>query len=133
MKEKLVYSCTDGTKAEYVCSILKENDIPFVKRTAGAGEYLTIVAGTSFNSEINIFVDEKKYKKASELLETVDEDFSYPSEEDIPDELKDITSEEEEELEKDIKKNNKYLIYFIIFFVFLPILVVVISAIITDK
>jgi len=131
VKEKLVYSCTDNTSAEHACSILKENNIPFVKRVAGAGEYLTIVAGSTFNNEINIFVDESNFNKASELLSSLNEDFDFSSSDDIPDELKDISSEEEEALEKDIKKTNNYLKIFVTLVFFVPLLILIISGIIS--
>ena len=56
MEEKLVFSSTNTMEIDYICSVFKEHDIPFVKKTEGAGEYLNIMAGNLFNHTINILV-----------------------------------------------------------------------------
>ena len=131
MEEKLVYSSTNAIETDYICSILKENDIPFVKKTDGVGDYLNIAAGNLLNYTINISVSNNDYAKAHELIENINNANSNFEIHDLPDELKDIFNNEEKEIYKKAQRTKNYLKMFIIFFVFLPILIVIMAAIIT--
>ena len=132
MEEKLVYSSTNTVEVDYICSILKENDIAFIRKTKGAGDYLTIAAGNLFNNTIKIFVSEKDYKKAIKLIDFINNANQKLQKIEFPDELKDLSMEEEKEMDERAKKTKRYLKLFIILFVFCPILIFIIIAIITS-
>ena len=68
MEERLVFASRDISTADYICLVLKENDIPFTKEIEGAGEYFAIATGSTFNNEVRIFVNDEDYQKASELI-----------------------------------------------------------------
>ena len=132
MEEKLVYSSTNAMEIDYICSVLKENDIPFVKKTEGAGDYLNIATGNLLNYTIKISVSSEDYEKAHELIEAINNSNKDFQVNDLPDELKDISKEEEKEMDENAKKTKDFLKMFIVLFVFLPILIVVMVAIITS-
>lgn len=130
MEEKLLYSSTDSVKADYICSVLKENNIPFVKKMEGAGEYLNITTGNLLNNSIEILVSEEDYNKADELLKNINETTDNTQTENLPKELKNITQEEEKETETQAQKTKDNLKLFIICFIFVPIAIAVIVGII---
>ena len=132
MEEKLVYSGTNTVEVDCICSVLKENDIVFIKKTEGVGDYLKIAAGNLFNYTIMIFVSEKDYEKANELIKSINDVSENLENLEIPDELKDVSKEEEKEIDKKAKKTKEYLKIFIVLFVFYPILFFVIFAIIAS-
>jgi hypothetical protein len=127
MEEKLVYTGTNNIEVEHICSILKENDIVFTKKTEGAGDYLTIAAGNLFNCNTKIFVSEEQYEKANELIKFVS---SNNAKMEIPEELKDISAEEEKEMDEEAKKIKISLKLFIFLFVLCPSLFLIIAVII---
>ena len=132
MKEKLVYSSTNTIEIDHICSILKENNIVFIKKAEGAGDYLNIVAGNLFNNTIRIFVDEQEYEKVTELINSINSINESQQSTEIPEELKGISEEEEKEMNEKAKKTKGYLKLCIIFFIFLPVIIAIIVAIITN-
>ena len=106
MNEKLVFSSTDLLHTDHICSALKENNIAFYKKVQGTGEYFAITTGNTFNNEIRVFVNEDDYEKALELINEISPKDEATFETDIPDELKDISTEEEEEIENISKKSK---------------------------
>lgn len=128
MNEKLVFSSTDIATAAYICSELNEKGIPFIKNIEGPGDYFAIIAGNTFNNEIKIFVNDEDYEKAEELIRLLNVTNENIQVLETPDELKNISHEEDEENEKIRKKNKSYLKYFIIY----PILFCVFIAILTS-
>lgn len=133
MEEKMVYSSTNSIEVDYICSVLKENGITFTKKTEGAGDYLTIAAGNLFNYTTRIFVSEKEYEKAKELIKYISSENENIQKMEIPDELKNISDEEENEMDKKAKKTRKHLKLFIILFIFCPIVIAIVAAIITQR
>lgn len=133
MEEKMVYSSTNSIEVDYICSVLKENGITFTKKTEGAGDYLTIAAGNLFNYTTRIFVSEKEYEKAKELIKYISSENENIQKMEIPDELKNISVEEENEMDKKAKKTRKHLKLFIILFIFCPIVIAIVAAIITQR
>lgn len=133
MEEKMVYSSTNSIEVDYICSVLKENGITFTKKTEGAGDYLTIAAGNLFNYTTRIFVSEKEYEKAKELIKYISSENENIQKMEIPDELKNISDEEENEMDKKAKNTRAYLKLFIVLFIFCPVLIAVIVAIITQR
>ena len=129
MNEKLVFISENTVTIDYICSVLKENNIPYVKKIEGAGEYLTIATGNLFNNPIKIFVSEKDFEKASELIKMINETSQEKETDEIPEELQDVSQEEEKEMEKEAEKTKRYLKLFIICFIFIPIAIAIILAI----
>ena len=132
MEEKIVYSSTNNMEVDYICSILKENNIAFIKKTEGAGDYLTIAAGNLFNYTTMVLVDEKDYEKAKELLASINDSNVDSQVIDVPDELKNISEQEEKDMEEKAEKTKSHLKLFILLFVFCPILIAVIVAVISS-
>lgn len=65
--ELQLFSSVDEYETNQVCAILKENDIPFIKRTDGSGAYMNIYMGQSIQGK-RIFVSESDYSKSLELI-----------------------------------------------------------------
>lgn len=40
IEEKLIYSTTNEFDVEQICQILKNNEIPFIKKDSGSGQYM---------------------------------------------------------------------------------------------
>lgn len=68
-KEVQLFASVDEYEVNQVCAILKENNIPFIKRTDGSGAYMNLYMGQSIQ-EKRIFVSENDYKKSVELIST---------------------------------------------------------------
>ena len=132
MKEVLLFSGTDITISNHICLILKENGIPYNKKIAGTGEYFAIATGNTFNNEIQVFVNETDFNKASELISVINQTYESASIIDLPDELKDIPPEEEKEMENAIKRNKKLSKIFILSFIFAPLIICIIITIIAN-
>lgn len=118
MKEIEVYNSTNEIEIEQICTLLKENDIICVRKDDGSGDYIKIVYGVNNNVK-RIFVSENDYKKSLELIETFNKNLESQdyNEEDIPEELKNYSDEEELENEEEKKKFNKIKkIVLIVFF-----------------
>lgn len=122
MKEVKLISSTDNILIGQICNILKENNIPFEKRTEGSGEYLNIAMGQS-NQEINIIINEEDFDKASELIKVFSSNEVEESEED-----KKANKENQEDIEK-YKKMRKFGI---IAFIFIPIIICIICMIVAS-
>lgn len=133
MEEKLIFSSSNTIEIDYICSVLKENDIAFVRKTEGAGEYLNIMAGNLFNNTTSILVSNEDYKKAQELVKTITSSNEDIQVYDLPDELKDISKDEEKIMDEEAKMTKNYLKVFILLFIFIPILLFIIAAIIMNK
>lgn len=100
MEERLVFSSRNILTADYICLVLKENDIPFTKEIEGVGEYFAIATGSTFNNEVRIFVNDEDYQKASELIAIINKENDSTTIVETPDEFKDIPPEEEKEMEE---------------------------------
>lgn len=102
MEEKKLFEDSDEFLVKQIESILKENNIPYVRKDEGAGSYMNVTYGQSFGLTKAIYVSNEDFEKAQNAIEVFNEqDFS---EEDIPEELKEI----EENTEEEIKANEKY-------------------------
>ena len=101
MEEKELISCNDEFLIGQVEAILKENEIPYIRKDQGAGGYMNISFGQNINSEKKIIVNSEDYNKAKNLIEFLN---GENMEDDIPEELKDI----EEDIEEDIKVKKNY-------------------------
>ncbi len=127
-KEVEVFSSIIEDEVKQVCSLLKDNKIPFVRRDYGSGSYMNLYYGQSFQ-EKKIFVNEKDYHKALEIISSVYnggtlEDSSDEIEEENDDEIK-----EENDDKKYYKIKDLFRVY-ILGMVFISLVVVVIISII---
>ena len=68
MSEIKLFSSTDDILINQVCEILKENNIPFIKKQEGSGAYVGVLFGSTMGIK-DIFVSEEDYEKAKELIE----------------------------------------------------------------
>jgi len=118
--EKEIYKNTNEFLVLQICEILKENNIPFIRKDEGIGDYLNKVWGSNTGTK-RIYVDSKDYEKAKELLENFNESI-VESDEDIPEELK----ESEEETLENMKEINKFNRMKRILFVWLPLVMALI-------
>lgn len=103
MEEKEVFSSSEEFLIGQVCEILKNNNITYVRRNEGAGDYLNKTCGSNAGVK-RIFVSNEDYEKAIELVEMFEQNANN---EDLPEELKDINEEEEQEMQNDIKKYKR--------------------------
>jgi len=129
MEEKIVYSSTNTIEIDHVCSLLNENNIPFIKKTEGAGDYLNIVTGNLLNNYTEILVSADDYDKACELVKSISNGNINLKSQDLPDELKSISKDEEKELADEAEKTKNYLRFFLAFFILLPVLIFIIMII----
>ena len=131
MNEQLIFSSTDLVLSEQVCSLLKDNNIPFVKKVPGLGEYLTIVTGNSFNNPIQIYISDEDFEKAKELINEINNSNEETDIVDLPDELKDFSSEEEKECQEEYKKSKKYNSYLLRLIIF-PIIIIITAMVVSN-
>ena len=89
MEEKLLYTSNENLDIIQVEGILEENNIPYVKKENGTGQYMNIAMGTSFQEQ-SLYVNEEKYEEAAKLIQ----DFSDQNE----------RNETDIEMEEDLKK-----------------------------
>ena len=99
MEEKAVLSTNNESDLNQSIVILKENSIPYIVKTEGAGDYFRVAMGNSLGNISTIYVSEEDYEKAKELLEV-------PEQEDLSDTIPDELKEENEEPEIDKYKNK---------------------------
>ena len=115
MQEKLVFQSDNNNLINQVCIVLKNNNIPFIKREEGAGSYISITMGSSLNLK-EIYVSEEDYENAKSLIENIEDLFNNNSEE--------TDNIENQEMNEDIKKYNKIkyvtlipILFFVILFI----------------
>ncbi len=65
-----IFSSSNENEINQVCSILSDNNIPFLRKDYGSGSYMNIYFGQSIQDK-KIFVNEECYEKALELISTV--------------------------------------------------------------
>lgn len=103
MDEKKLFEDSDEFLVKQIESILKENDIPYVRRDEGLGSYMNVAYGNSFGLSKSIYVSNEDFEKAQNAIQVFNEqDF----EDEVPEELK----ETEEEIQEDLETNKKYSI-----------------------
>jgi len=102
-----VFSSSNEYEINQVCSILSDNNIPFIRNDYGSGSYMNLYMGQSFQDK-KVFVSEDCCDRALELISTIFSNTEY--EEDI-EEL-----EEVEEIDDSYKKYKwiKYIMGFLV-------------------
>ena len=96
-KEVEIFSSSNEYEINQVCSILDDNNIPFIRKDYGSGSYMNIYFGQSIQ-EKKIFVNEYCSDKALELISTIFSNTNL-AEEDV---------QELEEAEENDDSNKKY-------------------------
>ncbi len=131
MEEKKLFEDSDEFLVNQIESILKENDIPYVRRDEGAGSYMNVAYGQSFGLGKSIYVSSENFEKAQNAIQIFNEqDFE---EEEIPEELK----QTQEDIDDELKANKKYGIPKEIFKILImlgfgiPLLCIIIGIIVT--
>ena len=94
MEEKVLFSNNDEFLISQVCTLLEENNIPYVRKDMGAGDYMNVALGQNTTYEKKILVNLEDYDKAKNLIEYFNNENVL--EEDIPEELKDYVEEDDE-------------------------------------
>lgn len=65
--ENLLFSTSNEYEINQICSILTENNIPFIKKNDGSGSYMNLYMGQSIQ-EKRVFVGKKDYDKSIQLI-----------------------------------------------------------------
>ena len=65
--ERQLFSTSNEYEINQICSILTENNIPFIRKNDGSGSYMNLYMGQSIQ-EKRIFVSKKDYDKSMELI-----------------------------------------------------------------
>ena len=65
-----IFSSSNEYEIAQVCSILSDNNIPFIRKDYGSGSYMNIYFGQSIQDK-KIFVNEDCHEKALELISTI--------------------------------------------------------------
>lgn len=116
-----IFSSSNEYEINQVCSILGDNNIPFIRKDYGSGSYMNIYFGQSIQDK-KVFVNEDCYDKALELISTIFSN-TYFAEEDIQ-ELE-VTEEND-----DSDKKYKWIKYLLGFFILgVPCIIVIIAII----
>ena len=119
MNEVKLFSSNDNILISQIEQILKQENIPYVKTTKGAGSYMNIAIGGTIE-ETEIIVNEDDLSKAE-----IDEN---KTEEDI---------KAEEEIKKDLEKYKSFrkwgvLIVFLICPIVIPIIILIVASILNN-
>lgn len=90
--EVLLFSSLDEYEIDQICAILKDNNIPFIRKDSGSGSYMNLYMGQSIQ-EKSVYVNRNDYDKSMELISPfVSED-----------------KEQEEQVDDDKNGNKKYV------------------------
>ena len=87
-----MFSSLDEYEIDQICAILKDNNIPFIRKDSGSGSYMNLYMGQSIQ-EKSVYVNRNDYDKSMELISPfVSED-----------------KEQEEQVDDDKNGNKKYV------------------------
>ena len=90
MKEVKLFSSSDEFVIDQICSVLKENNIPFVRKDHGSGSYMNLSMGQSIQEKV-IFVNEKDYDNSLELISFISSSDDSDDNEEIKNDEKKFT------------------------------------------
>ncbi len=120
MKEVKLFSSNDNILISQVEEILKQENIPYVKKIKGAGSYLNIAYGSTIE-ETEIIINEENLERANNLIETFSIEDKDPTLED---------KQADDEIQEDIKKYKAFRRWVILVFCFFfPLIVLIIAKI----
>lgn len=119
--EVQLISNTDEIIIDQICDILKNNNIPYIKKYDGSGSYLNMSMGSSIQ-EKRIYVLNRDLDKAKELIEPF-----------ISNETEEENYQEQDEEDKIYKKYNlirKIAVWYVLSIPILVILLVIVCSIV---
>lgn len=103
-----IFSSSNEYEINQVCSILDDNNIPFIRKDYGSGSYMNIYFGQSIQ-EKKIFVNEDFSDKALELISTIFSNANFVEE--------DVQELEESEENDDSNKKYRWFKRLLVFFI----------------
>lgn len=116
-----IFSSSNEYEISQVCSILDDNNIPFIRKDYGSSSYMNIYFGQSIQ-EKKIFVHEDYYDKALELISTIFSNSTFAEE--------DIQELEESKENDDSDKKYRWIKYLLSFFVLgVPCIILIVAII----
>lgn len=116
-----IFSSSNEYEINQVCSILNDNNIPFIRKDYGSGSYMNIYFGQSIQDK-KVFVNEDYYNKALELISAIFSNANSAEE--------DIQELEENEENDGSDKKYKWIKYLLGFFILgVPCIIVIIAII----
>lgn len=120
--ETQLFSTSNEYEINQICSILTENNIPFIRKNDGSGSYMNLYMGQSIQ-EKRIFVSQKDYNKSIELISPF-----IPNEIDVEEDIN-----EEKQIDNDSSSNKYTLIRRCLGFLIIgvPILLIILAIIIS--
>ena len=102
MEEKKLFEDSDEFLVSQIERILKENEIPYIRKDEGIGSYMNVTYGQSFGLGKSIYVSSENFEKAQNAIQIFNEqDFEN---EEIPEELK----QTQEDIDEELDSNKKY-------------------------
>lgn len=113
-----IFSGSNEYEINQVCSILDDNNIPFIRKDYGSGSYMNIYFGQSIQ-EKKIFVNEDCSDKALELISTIFSNTNFAEE--------DVQELEEAEENDDCNKKYRWFKHLLGFFILgIPCIILII-------
>lgn len=104
MEEKALISSNNEYLINQITDLLKDNEIPYIIRTEGTGNYRRITYGRT-SEMTTIYVSNEDLDSASKVIEIVDS--IYGNDKDLSDTIPDEFKEIEEEKDYNDKYNKK--------------------------
>lgn len=106
LEEVEIFSSTDDFIVSQVCAVLEKNDIKYIKEDDGIGGYHNIYFGKSYETK-RVIIAKENYDKAMTLINNIIETGADITEEELPEELRDI----DESYFEDLAKKGKITSY----------------------
>ena len=104
MEEKALISSNNEYLINQITDLLKDNEIPYIIRTEGTGNYRRITYGRT-SEMTTIYVSNEDLDRASKVIEILDS--IYGNDKDLSDTIPDEFKEIEEEKDYNDKYNKK--------------------------
>lgn len=121
-EEIQLFSTTNEYEINQVCTILEENNIPYIRNDYGSGSYMNLYMGQSIQGKA-IFVHKSDYDKSLELI-------SYFIPNNVDEEIEpELVEETEDDSSQNKYKTIKHSLGFLILGI--PVLIMLILLIVT--
>ena len=124
-----IFSSLDEHEINQVCSILGNNNIPFIRKDSGSGSYMNIYFGQSIQ-EKKIFVHEDCSDKALELISTIFSNTNFT--EDVQEAEEVEETEENDDSYKKYKWVKNLLVFLILGVPCIILIIVIISSVLQN-
>ncbi len=123
-EEVEIYNSINELEIGQVCSILEDNDIPYVRKDDGIGSYMGIYMGVSYQPK-RIYVNKKDYEKALKLIPFSSEEESEINE--VQEDAKEENIDDENQDQENSNNNTRKTINIIAKIIFYIIVLVIIG------